>query len=208
MKIAKNIIRKASRDGKDLHMAILEWRNIPTQGADVSPLQKMFSRRTRGLLPMSRKLLQPEVPSINMPQTIRQRQERSKRYFDKKTKPLAPLYPGETIRIQELPQRRRHGVKWKLGTVVKRIDGGRSYLVKSEGRQFQRNRRHLRKTKEDFPPNFDLAPDLGLEILKSTRTLTTLQLKTSLYAGPTDRMQECLQRDMGIGQVRLFAVNV
>ena len=46
IKIAKNLVKKAKRENKDLPMALLEWRNTPDIN-NLSPTQKLMSRRTR-----------------------------------------------------------------------------------------------------------------------------------------------------------------
>jgi len=57
VKIAKALLQKAMRDGRDIRLCLLEWRNVPTQGLDSSPCQRLMSRRTRSLLQVSNFLL-------------------------------------------------------------------------------------------------------------------------------------------------------
>ena len=78
VKIAKNIMRKAKRDKKDLHKAILEWRNTPTDGVNSSPVQRLFNRRTKGILSMAEKLLKPEIPAMNVPEAIQKKNNMQK----------------------------------------------------------------------------------------------------------------------------------
>ena len=61
VKIAKRLLKKATQDKKDINLAILEWRNTPTEGGCYSPAQKLQSRRTRTLLPTAEQLLYPEI---------------------------------------------------------------------------------------------------------------------------------------------------
>ena len=112
VKIAKNIMRKAKRDKKDLHKAILEWRNTPTNGVNSSPVQRQFNRRTKGI-PMAEKLLKPEIPAMNVPEPIQQKQQLAKGYYDRHTNELPELEPGECVRVQQLPAT-KHGIKWNL----------------------------------------------------------------------------------------------
>jgi hypothetical protein len=56
---AKKTLRKANKSGTDQYLAVLEMRNTPTQGLDTSPAQRLLNRRTRTVLPMTSKLLQP-----------------------------------------------------------------------------------------------------------------------------------------------------
>jgi len=44
-----------------IELALLEYRNTPISGMDLSPLQLLMSRRLRSNLPMTESLLTPEV---------------------------------------------------------------------------------------------------------------------------------------------------
>ena len=57
VKIAKNLIRKALDSRTDPYIAILDYRNTPTQGMESSPVQGLMNRRTRTLLPTAKALL-------------------------------------------------------------------------------------------------------------------------------------------------------
>ena len=46
VKIAKNLLTKAKQDHRDPQLAILDWRNTPTESSNASPVQKLHSRRT------------------------------------------------------------------------------------------------------------------------------------------------------------------
>ena len=61
VKVAKKIFKKAHRDNKDPWLVLLDQRNTPTQGVNSSPVQRLMSRRTRTLLPVSANLLYPRV---------------------------------------------------------------------------------------------------------------------------------------------------
>ena len=60
VKIAKNLVKKAKRENKDLQMTLLEWRNTPDIN-NLSPTQKLMSRRTRTTIPTPEALLKPET---------------------------------------------------------------------------------------------------------------------------------------------------
>ena len=49
VKTAKSLLRKALDSGKDPYMAILDYRNTPTQGMDSSPVQRLMNRHTNTL---------------------------------------------------------------------------------------------------------------------------------------------------------------
>ena len=63
VKTAKRLLRKSIEEGKDPYMAILDYRNTPTQGMISSPSQSLMSRRTKTLLPMTQCVLLPKAAS-------------------------------------------------------------------------------------------------------------------------------------------------
>ena len=61
VKAAKNMMKKCASDGTDQYLALLELRNTPMQGLNLSPSQIMFQRRTHTILPTTSSLLKPQV---------------------------------------------------------------------------------------------------------------------------------------------------
>ena len=61
VKTAKNLLRKGLDTRADPFIAILDYRNTPTQGMNTSPVQRLMNRRTHTLLPTTKALLQPET---------------------------------------------------------------------------------------------------------------------------------------------------
>ena len=61
VKVVKNLFKKAIADKKDPWLALLDYRNTPTEGIKSSPCQRLMSRRTRTLVPVTTNLLYPEV---------------------------------------------------------------------------------------------------------------------------------------------------
>ena len=62
VKTAKKILKKAQADKRDPYLALLAWRNTPTEGLNSSPVQRLMGRRTRTPLPTSANLLKPKLP--------------------------------------------------------------------------------------------------------------------------------------------------
>ena len=57
VKCAKRLLIKARESGEDPYLALLEWRNTPSEQLGPSPAQLLFGRRTRTRLPTANKLL-------------------------------------------------------------------------------------------------------------------------------------------------------
>ncbi|XP_052396170.1 uncharacterized protein K02A2.6-like [Carassius gibelio] len=141
VKTAKRLLKKAKADGKDPYIAMLDHRNTPSQGIKASPAQRLFSRRTRTLMPMHDNLLQPKI--IHTRQGLIENRNRQAACYNRHAKDLDPLKQGDRVRVQ--PE--EHNKTWRKATVMKSVDC-RSYDVQLDsGNILRRNRRHLRKDK-------------------------------------------------------------
>jgi len=152
VKTLKSLIIKAQKDNRDPYMAILEFRNTPTQAVGVSPAQRLFSRRTKTFLPTRASLLKPEVCDYNVLAAKTEcYKAKMKENYDHKAmlRPLSELVPGDTVRVQPL---KTGDKEWVPGVIEGSADdSGRSYTVKTPRSVLRRNRRHLRKTREPVP---------------------------------------------------------
>lgn len=125
VKAVKQLFKKAERDGKDPWLALLDYRNTPTEGINASPAQRLMSRRTRTLLPTASSLVRPEVCTQSTEKLERKRQK-AKFYHDRHAKQLPELEIGQEARIQPL----RKNQTWKEAICIRRLSD-RSYVVKS-----------------------------------------------------------------------------
>ncbi|XP_066938886.1 uncharacterized protein [Macrobrachium rosenbergii] len=152
----KHLFKKSKEDGHDPILALLEWRNTPTEGFNSSPAQRFFGRRTRSQLSITEILLKPKivdrVPEIQTKKLIRQA-----KYYNRSCKNLVSLKPGDVIRVQPVPEKK----KWKKGKVIKEVPK-RKYKIEVEGKVYFRNRKFLRKTSETVTDNY-VDPDIEIE---------------------------------------------
>ena len=155
VKIAKGIIKKSLRDKKDLWLSILDWRNTPTENMSLSPIQRLFSRRTKIILPTTSVLLAPSVlKESDVTKALTRKHSKTKFYCDRNADSLRDLRINEFVRVQPLNSRQL----WKLGKVVLQY-APRSYVVEVDGKLITRNRKFLRTTSE-YPivmPEFDIS---------------------------------------------------
>ena len=70
-------------------------------------------------------------------QSIRKKRQEQKMYYDKSAKILRTLKENQVVRIQTTK-----GYD-KLGVVKQIAKEPRSYIVKSDGKEYRRNRKHL-----------------------------------------------------------------
>ena len=141
VKAAKKLIKKCAAEKSDPYKALLELRNTPMQGINLSPVQMLMQRRTRSMLPSTQKMLQPRVSD---PRPAReQRTTSQKKYFDKHANPLPTLYVGQPVLFDKFDSTKRKAV-WEKGVVSAHETAPRSYTIQGEtGREFRRNRVHM-----------------------------------------------------------------
>lgn len=141
VKRCKTLMKKAADAGNDPYLALLEFRNTPSESTGTSPSEKMFGRRQRTLLP---RVSHPRQ-ALDTRSMLLKTKERQKRYYDRGSKPLPPLRSGDAVRM-----RRPGDSDWSLGHCLRAV-GNRQYDVEVAGRQYRRNRRDLRATQETRP---------------------------------------------------------
>ena len=135
-------MQKADAEGRDPYIAMLEYRNTPISGLRYAPAQLAMSRLLRSKLPTSRSVLQPRV--VNAKSDLQESQQRMKRDYDRGATSLKPLTSGDVVRVQRKSS-------WEPAVVQYTHESPRSYVVRHEGGELRRNRRHLRRTREQLP---------------------------------------------------------
>ena len=128
------IIRYTRADKQRPLLALLDWRNTPSECMGTSLVQRLMGRRTRILLPTHTKLLEPKVDHQTSDKLAKQKAIQKERY-NAKSRPLTPLHPDQAIRMK-LPG----DTKWSLGSCVKALPN-HSYEGEVAGRRYRRNRR-------------------------------------------------------------------
>jgi len=134
----KNMMKKC--ENSDLYLGLLELRNTPINNNLPSPAQLLFSRRLRGIIPMTEKMLYPKLQNRKQIQSkFVERQNKAKYYYDKGTKVLSDLKAGQRVKVLNF-----YNKKWYPGYIVKQ-QGIRSYKIEMEGTNkiLIRNRKHL-----------------------------------------------------------------
>jgi len=196
VKIAKNLLTKAKQDHRDPQLAILDWRNTPTESSNASPVQKLHSRRTRTLLPTAEPLLMPEVPR-NVQETIALKRQRVKLYYDRGAKTLPELAIGQPVRMQPVSK----DGSWRKATTVS-VLGNRPYVVQADdGQMYRRNRRFIRpivltelQGDSENQADNNSRPSQGGEVAQPADNATTLQSPTTTSSGrivkPPNRLKD------------------
>ena len=152
VKTVKRLFKKCKDSGQSEFLALLDWRNTPTEGIGTSPAQRLLGRRCRTLLPIASSLLKPRYDTETDNRALIGIKQRQQYYYNRAVKPLKTITPGETVRMK-LPGQDT----WNPGTCTEQRDK-RSYIVKVGNTRYRRNSRHLRRTNE--PPVLE-PPEAG-----------------------------------------------
>ena len=84
VKSAKKLLIKAKASGQDPYLAILDWRNTPSTSIGTSPVQRLFGRRTKTLLPTAGKMLQPKIVE-GTEEKLKERKSNQEHYYNRGT---------------------------------------------------------------------------------------------------------------------------
>lgn len=133
----KSMLQKTLHDKSDFRLALLEFLNTPISDKLPSPSELLNSRKLRSLLPRSRQVLEPRLHDTNkVKNELRHRQIVQKKYFDRGSKNLKPLEPGNKVKV-------RMGKSWVDAEIIN-ITGPRSYAIKlNTGNIIRRNRKQI-----------------------------------------------------------------
>ena len=122
IKTAKRLMTKSIESKADPFLALLDYRNTPTEGSTSSPAQVLFGRRTRSLLPVVQKLLEPPS-AVEAREKQRAAKIKQAGYYNRHAKERPAMETGDTVRFQ-----RHEGSEWQKGEIVKVLPH-RSYEV-------------------------------------------------------------------------------
>lgn len=177
----KRLILKSKVAKSDPYLAILDFRNTPTQGVGTSPAQRLFGRRTRTLLPTTANLLNPRIHPANERELLIKEKQRIVNNYNKTAKELPELTIGNTVRIQPPPGK----VSWKKGIVIDKADHtGRSYTVKTNTGVYRRNRIHLRASTESPDRNVNTQIPVNIDETHNNEALPAVKPHPGIPKAP------------------------
>ena len=146
VKTVKQLMRKSLTSMTDPYVALLDYRNTPTEGMTSSSVQRIMNRRTKTLLPTAKPLLHPKLidDSSKLAATSQDRvcitTEQSKTNH-------MQLQAEQHVRIQPFNNTR----EWRQGTMKRQLSPRLNAVETTDRQTYRRNRIHLRPTKEILP---------------------------------------------------------
>lgn len=191
VKTAKRLMTKAREDKRDPYLALLEWRNTPSDSMGTSPAQIIFGRRTRSLLPAADVLLKPER-ATSAAERLTASKTIQKNYYDRGTRVRAPLAIGQTVRFKADPL----SSDWQKGEIASALPF-RSYDIRTEdGSVRRRSSRHIKRSNEPPIVIDDPSPDMQAPPLahsnsvakfnvSAPRAKNTTKSKAGVTSGPS-----------------------
>ena len=91
VKTLKLLFAKAKQSGESEYMALLDWRNTPSEGMSTSPAQRLMGRRCKTLLPTAGTLLKPRYDTDADTRALACRKRRQSFYYNQHARPLTPI---------------------------------------------------------------------------------------------------------------------
>ncbi|KAJ8885625.1 hypothetical protein PR048_011823 [Dryococelus australis] len=90
------MLRKVTECQIPLSLALLEYSNTPIAAIGLSPSQMLLLHHLKSKIPTHSDLLKPHSHS-EVPARLRARQDSQKYYFDRSSKSLPDLCPGQSV---------------------------------------------------------------------------------------------------------------
>ena len=139
IRTVKNLLIKCHETNTDPYSALLLYRTTP-KGNFYSPSELLMSRKLRTKIPTIQENLKPSlIDNVKYKEQFHLQRYKTEKYYNRNTKSLKPIEDGKNIYYQKTPLS-----DWLPGTVVKKFDEPRSYLISDKnGTLYRRNRQHI-----------------------------------------------------------------
>ena len=117
-KTLKLLFAKAKQSGESEYMALLDWRNTPSEGMSTSSAQRLMGR-SKTLLPTAGTLLKPRYDTDADTRSLAGRKRRQSFYYNQHARPLTPIDEEPFVldfwarrrgHQERVPSRSTHGV--------------------------------------------------------------------------------------------------
>ena len=106
LKTLQLLFAKAKQSGESEYMALLDWRNTPSDGMSTSHAQRLLGRRCKTSLPTAGTLLKLRYDTDADTRALAGRKRRKSFYYNRHARPVTPIDEGATVRMR-LPGERR-----------------------------------------------------------------------------------------------------
>lgn len=146
---ARDAEEMQERWNRCIYFALLNQRNTPRDEVLGSPAQRLMSRRLKSTIPCADDLLKPEPFNGRVIKDRLNEKRQQQKFYDKQAKCLTRLKKDNVIRMQTNKSYNQ------LGFVIRPAERPRSLVVRSQGPEYQRNRRLLLRVAEPNPQSME-----------------------------------------------------
>ena len=181
VKIVKQALSKALKNGQDPAMALLCLRTAPIDQVSSSPAEILLGRRIQDNLPrrFNRK---PEDDQHY--QRLHERQEEQKRSFDQHVRPLPMVVPGQSLNV-------RHPLtsRWEAGKVTDVLRHRSIEVDLEKGSHVRRNRVDIRESSVSRQPEATVSSPV--KTLEETESESSVSMQPeATVSSPVKTLEE------------------
>ena len=137
-----SFIKKADENNNDPNIALLQYRNSPIDGLNLSPAQMLMNRILRSKLLIKRTWLE-QKPNKSQKSKLKVRQMKQKYFHDRKCTTLPRVGEKEIIRIQYRDDR-----TWGPAVIHENLRYRTYTVLDQQGKKFRRNRSQILTSRE------------------------------------------------------------
>ena len=114
------MMKKCKKHNEDVYIALLNLRNTPQENIDQSPVQRLFGRRTKTLIPTASSLLSPN--NFAAETTAKQLEKRKDKMVqnDTRSRDLPQLHVHDRVRMQPIQSTKAF---WEPAVVTEQLRG-------------------------------------------------------------------------------------
>lgn len=155
--ICKNMLRKCQETNTDVYKALLEYRNTPLAGLNISPAELLNKRLLRTTLPVSNKILN-DIPEIDY-KKLSEHRNKAKVFYDRQAKERREFRVGDSVILKKEKY-------WVPAEVIDITEKPRSYIVKDNvGRIYRRNSTFIKASPNQYKQEKDTSiPSIETEM--------------------------------------------
>ena len=120
VKTVKRLFKKCQESGESEYLALLDWRNTPTEGFGTSPAQRFLGQRCKTRLPTQRSLLAPRYSTEGDAEALQSQNPPSR-----SATMIAPVGKGNCLHVSTRTVDMEQGQVYWTGGATKLWGAGR-----------------------------------------------------------------------------------
>ena len=114
VRTVKRLFIKCQETGQSEYLALLDWRNTPTEGIGTSPPQRLLGRQCKTRLPITEAPLNPRFSTKEDMKALQDQKQCQQHYYNQHARPLKTITSSDTV-CMKLPNQDT----WSAGTCTR-----------------------------------------------------------------------------------------